>query len=98
MAGESNDAVVTVSCERAAVGWRCEVRVAENGTSTAHTVTVSDEELARYAETPADVKTLVHDAFRFLLEREPKESILRRFTISDIERYFPEFANRSGAA
>jgi hypothetical protein len=30
-------------------------------------------------------------AFRFLLDREPKESILRRFDVTVIARYFPEF-------
>jgi len=30
-------------------------------------------------------------AFRFLLDREPKESILRRFDVGVIARYFPEF-------
>ena len=30
-------------------------------------------------------------AFRFLLDREPKESILRRFDAEIIGRYFPEF-------
>ena len=30
-------------------------------------------------------------AFRFLLDREPKDSILRRFDVTEISRYFPEF-------
>ena len=30
-------------------------------------------------------------AFRFLLDREPKESIFRRFDVTVISRYFPEF-------
>jgi len=30
-------------------------------------------------------------AFRFLLDREPKESILPRFDVTAISRYFPEF-------
>jgi Holliday junction resolvase-like predicted endonuclease len=30
-------------------------------------------------------------AFWFLLDREPKESILRRFDVTAISRYFPEF-------
>jgi hypothetical protein len=34
---------------------------------------------------------LIEAAFRFLLDREPKESILRRFDVSVIARYFPEF-------
>jgi hypothetical protein len=34
---------------------------------------------------------VIDAAFRFLLEREPKESILARFDVSVISRYFPEF-------
>jgi hypothetical protein len=30
-------------------------------------------------------------AFRFLLDREPKESILERFDVTVISLYFPEF-------
>ena len=37
---------------------------------------------------PAD---LVRRSFAFLLEREPKESILRTFELSVIGRYFPEY-------
>jgi hypothetical protein len=33
----------------------------------------------------------IRAAFQFLLDREPKESILRRFDITVISRYFPEF-------
>jgi hypothetical protein len=34
---------------------------------------------------------MVEAAFRFLLDREPKESILSRFDVNVIARYFPEF-------
>jgi hypothetical protein len=30
-------------------------------------------------------------AFRFLVDREPKESVLSRFEVTVISRYFPEF-------
>jgi len=30
-------------------------------------------------------------AFRFLLDREPRESIMGRFDVTVISRYFPEF-------
>jgi hypothetical protein len=33
----------------------------------------------------------VADSFAFLLEREPKESILREFDLSVITRYYPEY-------
>jgi hypothetical protein len=34
---------------------------------------------------------LVRDSVGFLLEREPKESILREFDLSVIKRYFPDY-------
>jgi hypothetical protein len=33
----------------------------------------------------------VRKSFEFLLEREPKESILRQFDITKISYYFPDF-------
>jgi hypothetical protein len=33
----------------------------------------------------------VRETFVFLLEREPKESILHRFEIDVVSRYFPEY-------
>ncbi len=34
---------------------------------------------------------LLQKSFQFLLEREPKESILKKFDLSVIQRYFPEY-------
>jgi hypothetical protein len=38
----------------------------------------------------------VEASFWFLLEREPKESILRRFDLAVIEQYFPDYAAAIG--
>lgn len=46
------------------------------------------ERLARASEPP---DAFVRRCFEFLLEREPKESILSSFDVSIIGRYFPEF-------
>jgi hypothetical protein len=35
--------------------------------------------------------TCIEAAFRFLLDREPKESILSRFDMTTIAHYFPDF-------
>lgn len=59
--------------------------------TTQHRVTITPaylEELGVDALPAADV---LHEAFRFLLEREPNTSVLARFDLRDIERYFPEF-------
>jgi hypothetical protein len=67
-----------------------EVTVSEGRGSTTHRVTVSPE-LARRLAGSLDTAALVEASFRFLLDREPKESILRSFELGVIARYFPEF-------
>jgi hypothetical protein len=67
------------------------VTIREGKGETRHTVTMPIADFARLSggnHAPADV---IDAAFRFLLDREPKESILARFDVSVIARYFPEF-------
>lgn len=71
------------------------VTVQDDGGTTTHEVTDEDDAAARLAQ-GADEAAFVAAAFRFLLEREPKESILRRFDVRVIPRYFPEFERRIG--
>lgn len=58
--------------------------------STTHTVTVWPSDLDQYAP-GADPEDLLEAAFEFLLAREAPVSILPRFELPTIERYFPEF-------
>jgi hypothetical protein len=83
---------ITVACAPADDGWTCTVSVADDdGSRTEHTVVLSRAQLERYAGSAVEPHLLVSASFRFLLDRESKESILRQFALSDIERYFPEF-------
>jgi hypothetical protein len=86
---------VDVACEPAGGGWTCRVRVDdERGAATEHEVRVPVADLRRLAPEaiePADPTDLVRRSFDFLLEREPKESILRSFELGAIGRYFPEY-------
>ena len=66
------------------------VTVREAGGETRHRVTVPEADRERLAG-DAGAEELLEESFRFLLEREPKESILRSFEISVISRYFPEY-------
>ena len=66
------------------------VRVKEENGSSEHQVTATVAHLEAYGA-GADSKTVIEESFRFLLEREPKESILSRFELPVIERYFPEY-------
>lgn len=85
-----------VDCTPVGDGWQCRIVVSEGAESTTHDVGVSRAELARLAAGHREPDTLVAESFRFLLEHEPKESILRRFALSDIGRYFPEFEREIG--
>jgi len=71
------------------------VTVDEDGSSTTHTVTVGPAEVSRLGG-GATALDLIRASFAFLLEREPKESILRRFDLPVIARYFPEYPDRIG--
>ena len=88
---QSPDADLHIECRAHDGGWTCHVTVSDGTSFTDHEVTVSQVELTRYGADSTSLVALVSEAFAFLLEREPKESILRQFAISDIERYFPEF-------
>ena len=82
-------AAVQISVESSG-GSVYRVVVTQGKSKTTHDVTVTPEDVARYAPgaTPA---RLLQASFEFLLEREPASSILTRFALPVIERYFPEY-------
>ena len=59
--------------------------------TTRHRVTVSPDYLRELGLETIPTSQVLHEALRFLLEREPNTSILARFDLREIERYFPEF-------
>ncbi len=67
------------------------VTVADGEDQTTHRVTVPAEFADGLVGQAGSTEELVRLSFEFLLEREPKESILREFDITVIGRYFPEY-------
>lgn len=67
------------------------VRVVENKSESSHRVTLQPEDYARLTNGTIEAAELVRRSFEFLLEHEPKESILTQFDLSVISRYFPQF-------
>ena len=66
------------------------VEVTEGRSRTSHRVTLRRDARLRYGGDAAPER-LIEASFRFLLEREPKESILQAFELPVIEQYFPEY-------
>lgn len=67
------------------------VTVREGGGTTEHRVRIPDGYAAELGLEDADPVALVEESFAFLLEREPKESIMSSFELPVIARYFPEY-------
>jgi len=67
------------------------VEVGRGPKRTVHDVTVPAEAARRLGWAPEHRADLVRATFAFLLEREPASSILRRFDIEVVGRYFPEY-------
>jgi hypothetical protein len=70
--------------------YRLNVRVREGRSETIHEVTLARDLLMRLGSGES-AEAFVKRCFTFLLEREPKEAILRSFDVSVIARYFPNF-------
>jgi hypothetical protein len=57
---------------------------------TFHDVTATNADLLRYGG-QSSPEQVIKASFEFLLEREPKESILHAFALPVIESYFPDY-------
>lgn len=68
-----------------------EVSVDNGGARTTHQVTLDPSDYDRLQRGDESPERFVERCFAFLLEREPKESILDSFDVSVISRYFPDF-------
>jgi hypothetical protein len=67
------------------------VRVIEGKSATSHRVTLKPADYERIASGKTNPAEVVRRSFEFLLENEPKESILPRFDLTVIGRYFPAY-------
>jgi hypothetical protein len=68
-----------------------DVTVSEAGSTSRHVVTLQRADLDEHSDRFSSPEDFVERCMDYLLEREPKESILARFDVRDIGTYFPEF-------
>ena len=65
--------------------------VVEGNPPTTHRVTVTHLYYQKLTDNRVTPEELIETSFKFLLERESNTSILPRFDLPIIERYFPEY-------
>ena len=61
---------------------------------TKHVVSVTDQMLLNLTKNKISKDELLNFSFNFLLEREPNTSILSKFDIIVISKYFPEYISK----
>jgi hypothetical protein len=84
-------AEIDVETTRQDDSYEFQVTVREGRSETRHRVALKKSDYAELVGEETSPEALVEESFRFLLEREPKESILRSFDLLVIARYFPEY-------
>ena len=67
------------------------VRVRNGKSETSHVVAVPSELETELGLEATSAEALVRASFAFLLDREPSSSILPKFSLDVISRYFPEY-------
>jgi hypothetical protein len=72
-------------------GWLFTVVIGAGDNLTKHTVELQKEYYEKLTRGEILPEELINRSFEFLLEREPKESILREFNLQLITKYFPEY-------
>ena len=72
-------------------GGEYAIDVIEGDETTTHRVTLDDAYYHKLTDGAVSPNELIERSFRFLLEREPKESILPSFHLNVIQKYFPEY-------
>lgn len=73
------------------------VKVRTNRSETSHMVTVPSGFADELGLAGIPTEELVRASFAFLLDREPAEAVLPRFSLDVISRYFPEYTNEIGS-
>ena len=72
-------------------GLTFDVIVRDGRGESRHRVTIEADEAERWAKFGAEPSRCVEAVMLFLIDREPKESILSAFDMCVVRRYFAEF-------
>lgn len=67
------------------------VTLLEGRSQSSHVITLKADYYQKLTAGKIGAEELVRRSFEFLLEREPKDSILTEFDLPVIGRYFPEY-------
>jgi len=74
-------------------GQLFEVDVSHDG-QTKHQVTLSTDDYIKLSKAKISDEELIVASFKFLLDRESNQSILKEFNLNIIQQYFPNYLEK----
>ncbi len=86
----ANIVVQELNSDKDSIVYR--VEVIEEDSKTTHKVELNRVDYQNFTDGKIAPEQLVQCSFEYLLDREPKESILSSFNVSVISHYFPQYA------
>ena len=81
---------ITINPDANPIQYKVTITSPDNS-KTNHTVSITKEFYQRISGGLRKQEDVVRASVEFLLEREPKESILPNFDLTEIQKYFPEY-------
>jgi len=85
------DKITITDQTKTPTGWQFTITLGTSPNTTSHLVTLDNDYWQRITNEEIAPPELITKSFQFLLEREPKESILPQFDLPLINHYFPEY-------
>ncbi len=70
------------------------VKISEKDSSTKHKVTLDNNYYTKLTNNKIPKELFIEKSFEFLLEKEPKESILSKFDLRTISEYFYDYERK----
>jgi len=74
-------------------GWTFLVEIGHGDGLVEYFIDVDKDYWARLTNRRVEPMDLIKATFNFLLDKEPKELILKKFNIADISGFFPSYEN-----
>lgn len=72
-------------------GWEFLVEIVDEESKAEFKITLDKEYWEKLTNAVHIPEELIRKSVEFLLQREPKESILKEFNLREIGKYFPEY-------
>lgn len=83
---------ITIDGRREIEGrWNFDVTITDQEGTMQYTVALDKSYWEKLTDKNGEPEDLIKKSFSFLLERESKDSILRKFNLWEINEYFPEY-------